>query len=321
MLIAALGLAPAVLAQQTIEVQLAFSPGGRDAYLYVGEEKGYFAAEGLKVNITAGNGGVNMARNVDQRQFFIGNGADLSALLPLRAAGSDLVGVMVLNAQSPYGFQSFASKGITTPKAMEGFTIGIEPGSMGERILIMLMGINGADYSKINVIPMDGSQYVGALLSGQIDIISGFADSLYGVVKVRAAQRGETLNAIWAGDWGLDTYGTFVVVKEETLRNEPELVEAFLRAAKRAVDDVKANPAEAAKIMAGQLVGAGEQVVLAQGEEGLAGAFDETSAALGFGCANMDKMQRSVDVFAEALELDSVAASTLFTNDYMAWCR
>jgi NitT/TauT family transport system substrate-binding protein len=321
-LLAAAMLVTDALAQTSMPVQIAFSPSGRDVMLYVAMEKGYFAEAGLDVTVATGDGGGNMARNTDQGQFLIGHGVDFSVLLQMLEAGSDLKGIMVLNARSPYGFQSFAEKGITTPKDFEGASIGIEPGSIGESILRLLSEVNDVDYEAIDIIPMDGSVYVQSIMQDRMDMISGFRDSLFGVVKFQADLQDRELNAVWASDWGLDTYGTLIVAKEQFLQEQPEVARGFLEALRKAVEFSRENPDEAVAITARQVTGLNPAIVRIQLDEWLATAQDQTTEEQGIGCASMEKAQESIDVFREALGMEEpVSAEELFTNEYMTWCN
>lgn len=316
--------APPAGAQEktAVPVELGWTTDGRAAFLYLGIEAGIYAAEGLDVRVHRGRGAVAMATDISQGRFPFGVNTDLAAILPLRQKGSDIKGIMVMNARSPHGFQAFAEKNVRTPKDFEGRSVGLQPGSLGEKLFPMLANANGVDLSKVRIVPLSGDVYVPAFLEGRIDLISGLYDAVYQAVRLRAEKRGKALTAVWFKDWGLDTLGNLIVAREQTLREQPDLVRRFLRASKRALDATRADPGQALSAILKHTPELERDITQAQLQAFLELAVDPDAGPGRIGCADAKKLQRSVDLYRQALEIGApVPPEQTFTNEFMEWCR
>jgi NitT/TauT family transport system substrate-binding protein len=302
-----------------VPVTLGFSVDGRAAWLYVGMYRGYFSQEGLSVRVLRGFGTEAAAQTVDQNRFLFGVNIDLTSVMVLRQRGSDVKGVMVINARSPHGLQAFADKNLRTPKDLEGMSIGLQPGTAGARMLPIFLRVNNVDPTKVRIVPLSSDVYVSAFLSGRIDVINGFYDALYQTVRLQGEKRGRPLAALWNKDWGLDTYGTLLIAKEATLRDRPDLVRRFMRAAKRSIDAAKADPEKAITMMRVSVPEVDAELALAQWKALLEIGEDGKTPR---GCADLRRMQQSVDTYREAFEItEPMTAGSVFTNDFMSWCK
>ncbi|HEY7678265.1 MAG TPA: ABC transporter substrate-binding protein [Candidatus Methylomirabilis sp.] len=314
---------PAAAQEKTaVPVELGWTTDGRAAFLYLGIETGTYAAEGLDVRVHRGRGAVAMATDVSQGRFLFGINTDLSAILPLRQKGSDIKGIMVMNARSPHGFQALAEKNIRTPKDFEGHSVGLQPGSLGEKFFAMLVAANGVDVAKVRIVPLSGDVYVPAFLEGRIDLINGLYDALYQSVRLRVEKRGKAITSVWAKDWGLDTLGNMIITREQTLREQPDMVRRFLRASKRALDATRADQAAALNAILKHNQELERDITQAQLQAFLELAVDPDAGPGRIGCADGKKLQRSVDIFRQALGIGTpVPADQAFTNEFMEWCR
>lgn len=314
---------PAIAQEKTaVPVGLVWVTDGRSGFLYLGIERGFYAAEGLDVRVHRGRGGMALAIDVSQNVFPFGALADISVILPLRQKGSDVKGIMMTGARSSFGFQSFTEKNIKTPKDFEGHSVGLQPGSMTEKLFPILAKVNGVDVSKVRIVPLSGDVYVPAFLEGRIDIMSGFYDSLYQVVRFQAEKRGKRLTSVWAKDWKLDTVGSMTVAREKTLREQPDLVRRFLRASKRALDATRADPPQALAAVLKHNPELNPDITQGQLQAFLELMPDAEVRAEKTGCALETKVQRTVEIFRQAMGVtEPVSAAQVFTNEFMEWCR
>lgn len=306
-------------AEVQVPVTLGWAVDGRAAWLYLGLNRGYFAQEGLNVRVHRGYGDPAAALTVDQGLFVFGVNIDLSAVINMRHTKSDIKGVMVVEARSPIGFQAFAEKGVRTPRDFEGHSIGLQPGTVGEKVFPILAKINGVDLGKVRIVSLSGDVYVPTFMAGRVDLISGFYDALYPVLFIRTKKAGKPLTAVWAKDWGLDTYGSMIVAKERTLREQPDLVRRFLAAARRSWDAAKADPAGAIRAMIADTPELDAEIALAQWTALLEIAEDKLAPP---GCASPQKLQQSIDTYREAFNIpEAVAARDILTTEFLSWCK
>ncbi|MBI2201881.1 MAG: ABC transporter substrate-binding protein [Armatimonadetes bacterium] len=227
-----------------------------------------------------------------------------------------------MSSISSFGFQSFTEKNIKTPKDFEGHSLGLQPGSMTEKLFPILAKVNGVDVSKVRIVPLSGDVYVPAFLEGRIDIMSGFYDSLYQVVRFQAEKRGKRLTSVWAKDWKLDTVGSMTVAREKTLREQPDLVRRFLRASKRALDATRADPPQALAAVLKHNPELNPDITQGQLQAFLELMPDPEVRTEKTGCALETKVQRTAEIFRQAMGVtEPVSAAQVFTNEFMEWCR
>ncbi len=302
-----------------VPVTLTWAVDGRAAWLYAGLRHGFFEQEGLNVRVHRGYGDPAAALTVDQGRFLFGVNIDISTLVNMRTTKSDVRGIMMLEARSSLGFSAFADKGLRGPKDFEGRSIGLQPGSAGEKVFPLLAKRNGVDLGKVRIVSLSGDVYVPTFMAGRVNLISAYYDGFYPSLAIRAKKQGKQVTAVWAKDWGLDTYGVMIVAKERTLREQPDLVRRFLGAAKRSWDAAKADPAAAVQSVRAHIPELDPEVTLAQWNALLEISEDGLAPA---GCVAPQKLQRSLEVYREAFGFaEAVAPRDVLTTEFMPWCR
>jgi NitT/TauT family transport system substrate-binding protein len=252
------GIAPAQ-AQGTkltdIKIALSWLRNGQYAPLMVAEAKGYFAEEGLRASFIDGGPGKNPIPTVGvgQAEFGVTSG---SQLFQARAAPSpvDIVGIGAMTQTLPYAFIKLAdpSDPDPVPKDLEGKTVGLQ--SDGSMFLEALAKRNGVDFSKIKVeIVLANAE---PLLVGKVDYFSGYINNQTYQIEVEAAKpnapaniKGKVWKAIPFSKYGVEGYGDVLFAASKTIRENPELVRKFMRAAVRGLKFVIENPDEAVKVV------------------------------------------------------------------------
>lgn len=245
-----LGLAALVaLSQQSfaedlkkVTLRLAFTAGGIDAPTFVAAGKGYFADEGLDVEIVDGDGSTGTIQAVGNGSFDIGI-AGLGALVQASAtSGMDTItAVAGLVQKDPSSIIALKGSGITKPKDLEGKRFATEAGNLSDGMIGAFAEANGVDMDTVEMIVTDA--YQQALLKGDADFINAWANPDGDHIKKFA----EIEEPILFADYGVNILGSSVIVRKEWLAENEETVRGFLRALTKAHDDVLANPDEALK--------------------------------------------------------------------------
>jgi NitT/TauT family transport system substrate-binding protein len=121
LLLAALGaaLAAPVAAQTKLDFILNWVPGGDHAPYYYAKAQGWYASEGIDLNLEPGKGSMLAAQKVGAGANPIGL-ADMGNVLIARSKGADLVGVLNVYANSPQGLYWKKSSGIKGIKDFPG---------------------------------------------------------------------------------------------------------------------------------------------------------------------------------------------------------
>lgn len=231
--------APAVL--RTIRLPMGYIPSVQYAPFYVAAEKGYFAAEGLRIEFDYAfeTDGVQLV-GAGQLPFAVVSGEQV---LLARAQGLPVVYIMAWFQKYPVAVIAKADSGITKPADLKGKKIGVPllggANYVGLRALLTYAGLRLEDVS----VEAIGFNQVPALTAGQIDAAVVYANN----EPVRLAAQGEKLNVITVGDV-VPLAANGILSSEDLLAKEPELARGFIRALLKGVQDVIANPDEALTI-------------------------------------------------------------------------
>lgn len=228
-----------------VSIQLAWTPNIEYSPFFMAEEKGLFAAEGLKVTVRSG--GYDEAGNyisaIEQvtsgkADFGITDGTDL---MVARADGKPIVAVASLFQRHPSGYAALADKNITHPQDLIGKTVMVPPKS--KILLLALLASQGINSAEVNI--LDRTDFsINPLVKGEADVIDVFITN----ESVQLQTEGYKFNQILLADYGIETYPNMIFTTEDTIKNRPQVVESFIRATVKGIENVIENPQEAAKL-------------------------------------------------------------------------
>jgi NitT/TauT family transport system substrate-binding protein len=131
-----------------------------------------------------------------------------------------------------------AQAGINSIAELKGKKVGVPQGTSGDMILRMALGKAGLTVADIQVVPMDPSTIVAAFTSKQIDA-AGIWYPLIDTIKPRVPDMKEL-----ASNQDFYPQTSFIntfVARNEVVKDNPDLVRAFLRVMKKAIDYRSAN--------------------------------------------------------------------------------
>lgn len=230
---------------EKVSLRLAWIAGGVDAPIFVAAAKGYFAEEGLEVDIVDGNGSTGTIQAVGSGDFQIGI-AGLGALAQAQqAAGADtIIAVAGLLQKDPTSIISLEGSGIKTPKDLEGKRLGTDAGNYEDGMIKAFAEANGVDMDKIEVIMINGGGDRVALLKGDVDFINGWANP----DGDKVAEQSPIEPPMLFADYGVNIIGSSVIVRKDWLAENGDTVRAFLKALQKGKAEAAANPEEALKI-------------------------------------------------------------------------
>lgn len=228
-----------------VSIQLAWTPNIEYSPFFMAEEKGFFAAEGLKVTIRSGGyddqgNYISATEQVasGKADFGITDGTDL---LVSRAAGKPIVAIASLFQRHPNAYASLADKNIVRPQDLVGKTVMVPP--KGKILLLALLASQGIDPAEVNIV--DRTDFsINPLVKGEADVIDVFITN----ESVQLQAEGHKFNQMLSADYGIDSYPNIIFTTEDTIKNRPQVVEGFVRATVKSIEAVIANPQEAAKL-------------------------------------------------------------------------
>lgn len=239
----AMVLAPAAaLAQsapQKATIRLDWKAGAQHAPFYLAKARGFYKDEGLDVDIISGSGSSDTVKQVGSGTVDFG----LVDALVLVQAAQQRVPVKSIAAyyqRSPIVVISPKDKPVTSPKQLlSGIKLGSKKGSATYQGLVAFLAANDMQIEQIKMVDIGFG--VAPLLVKQVDAIMGFSMN----EPIEAESGGMATFVLPISDFGVDTYGLTIVSNNTLMQDKPAVVEKFLRATRRGIEDAIKDPAAA----------------------------------------------------------------------------
>lgn len=211
------------------------------APFYVAVDKGYFAEEGLELEFDYSfeTDGIALV-GANELQFSIASGEQV---ILARAQGLPVVYVMEWFQKFPIAIISKTAAGIVEPQDLVGRNIGLA-GFFGASYVgyVGLLSANGLTQDDVTTSEIGFTQ-IEALRNDNVEAAVVYVNN----EPVQMQNMGEPINIIYVSDY-IDMVSNGILTNEETIANNPDLIERFLRATLRGLADTLANPNEAFEI-------------------------------------------------------------------------
>ncbi len=300
----------AALAQTKIKMVLNWKYEGPQAWFFQAQDKGYFKAEGLDVEIDQGEGSAASIPKVASGAYQAGFG-DLNALIDMaskRPADAPVAVFMVYNTP-PFTVVVKQDSPIRTPKDLEGKTIGGPANDAALKLFPAFAKLNGIDAGKVTVTNMAPNLREQMLMRGQIDAAFGYVTTVSFSAKGMGLDPGKDLRFIRYGDYGMPLYSNAIFFSRSFVKENPKAVQGFVKALNRAIKDVLADPdAGVAQVMQREPLLKRE----VEKEKLLATLRNDMShpevARIGLGDVDDARLKRSIDIVVDANQLPRTPA-------------
>ncbi len=224
------------------EITLAAYAGSDSALVYIAQEQGFFADNGVNVALkeyesgkAAGDvvvaGEADIATSADF--VFVSNSLEMDDLRILGTVAESQTSELVARRD----------RGISTPADLAGKKIGVTRKSVGEFYLGTFLTFNGLSIADVEVVDLNPSDIVGGISTGEIDAGLTWNPNPYNMKQALGD------NAVsWPGQSGQPYY--FVLLASEGFVNErPLAVERFVKALVQAEEFLNRNNEEAKEIV------------------------------------------------------------------------
>lgn len=226
---------PAAAAPTPVSLRLAWVYDMAEVGIFVAEDAGFYAAEGLALEIKPGGFGLDPFKMVAAGSDTLGVGGAVNLLLA-REKGLPVVAIAAEFQDTPVGFITHADSGITTVPDFVGKRIGIQTGTDTDTLYRALLQRFKLDAAQMSEVPI---QYDPTpFIAKRIDVLPGYLTNQ----PITLANRGIPTHTITAKASGLDIFGNVYFVTTDTLQRRPEVVAAFLRATRRGWELALASP-------------------------------------------------------------------------------
>jgi len=223
-----------------VTVRLAFIYNGHRSPYLLGEDKGFYKAEGMTVKVLEGKGVTSSMQQVASKQdtFAV---VDPPSLMLGVAQGMPIRQVVQLYQTSPNAVISWPDRNIGKPADLVGKTVATLQGDTTTTMLYALLARNKIDPKSLTIVASDGGTRNQTFLAKRADVITGFTnDSAIGISDLAKTK----LNVFAYSDFGVDTMGDGVAAHQDTIKSNPKLVGGFVRATVRAYRYALEHPEE-----------------------------------------------------------------------------
>ena len=240
------GAPPTAPSPTPVVAMLDWFPNTNHTGLYVALDKGWYAQEGLEVEIIQPAEGSTLVQVIaaGQADFGISYQEEVSHA---RAEDIPIVSIAAVIHHNTSGFASPEDRGITRPRDFEGKRYGSWGSPIERAVLDVLMACDGGDVNEVEFIDIGWADYF-TVVQRDVD----FAWIFYGWTGVEAELRNMPVNIVMLSDWSdcvPDYYTPVIITSEQNVAEKPGLVRNFMAATSRGYEFAIANAAEAADIL------------------------------------------------------------------------
>jgi sulfonate transport system substrate-binding protein len=212
--------------------------------ILLGKAKGFydeeFAKEGAKVKYNLFLAGPPMIEGLSGGRLDLIHTGDMPPVSG-RAAGIDLKVIANAGLDPAHNAVLVApDSAIKSPKGLKGKKVGVPVGSSGHHFLFLLLAKNGLKTSDVQVVNLPATELANALETKNVDAVAVWEPIS---ANIELTGKGKIL----ADSTNVKRSVNVYLTRNEFGKENPKLVEAFIRATKRATDFYKKDPKAAQK--------------------------------------------------------------------------
>ena len=265
---------------EKITFVLDWTPNTNHTGLYVAQAEGYFAEQGLEVEIVQPADGTAEAMVASGRGQF---GVSFQDTMAPALVGDDALPITAVAAilqHNTSGIVSRAGEGMDRPAGLAGHKYATWEMPVEQATIAKVMADDGGDFAQVQLVPSSPTDEVSALQSGSVDAIWVFE----GWGKAACDVAGLPVDYFNFADISpvFDYYTPVVIANNQFLQDHPETARKFLAALAKGYQYAIDNPDGAADILMEQVpeLAANADLVRAS-QQFLAGEYQADAAQWG----------------------------------------
>lgn len=226
---------------------LDYTPNTNHTGIYVAQAKGYFKDEGLTVKVVQPADGTAEAM-IGSGQAQLGVSYQdyvANALSSKNPVAIEAVAAIIQHNTS--GIMSRKADGITSAKKMEGHTYATWSMPVEQATIKQVMESDGGDFSKLKMVPYEVDDEVAGLKANMFDCVWVYEG--WAVQNAKVQHYDVNYFSFVSMDKVFDFYTPVIAANDDFAKKYPDVVKAFVRAAKRGYEYAIKHPKAAGDIL------------------------------------------------------------------------
>jgi NitT/TauT family transport system substrate-binding protein len=287
--------------------------GGDHAPYFYAKQEGWYEDAGIDLTIEQGKGSSLAVQRTGIGASQLGL-ADLGTVLVARGKGADVVAVLNIYANSPYGMYWRKSSGIKGIEDFPGKKIGNPPSDAARAMWPALAKANGIDPDSVSWVNVQPNAKLAALKAGSIDITTSF----YNIHHIFKAELGDDMGYFAWKDLGINPYGNSIIANGDFLEKSPEVVRDFVHVTQKAFHFCTENPEPCVDALVAANTGLQKENELQNWQLVTELMSDEHSRTVGLGHFEPKRMKDDYDLVATYFELEKpFDIENAYTNEFI----
>ncbi len=300
-------------AAQKVTVVLDWTPNTNHTGVYLAKQQGTYATAGLDVDIVEPGQSEGLAQVAAGNAQFAFSYAE--QVLPVRAQGTPVVSIATVLRTNTSSLMSPADRRITRPRDLAGKTYGTFGGPIEEPLIKALVACDGGDPTSVKFVDVGNADYNVGFRKKAYDAVWVFDG--WDVIRLRDIVKTPITTIAFRDhlDCIPDWYTPVIVTSEKLLREQPDLVRAFLNATSEGYRTAITTPQAAADALMSAAPESDRSLVNASAQF-LAPFFATTPGAWGHQDA---AVWEGFDAFLRKSKIVTAVSpvANAFTNDYL----
>jgi ABC-type nitrate/sulfonate/bicarbonate transport system substrate-binding protein len=232
----------------TVRIGLDWTPNTNHTGLYVAQAQGYYAEQGLQVEILGAQEGGTVEQLVATGRLDFGISYQ-EGVTQARVESVPIVSIAAIIQHNTSGFASRIEEGITSPRDFIGKKYGAFGSPIEEAVIRGLLECAGVgdQFDQVRFVDIGSSDFFVATERDEVDFVWIFK----GWTGIEAEVRGIPLNIVMMNDVQCipDYYTPVIITSEKLIAENPDLVLRFLTATSAGYRFAIEQPAAAAEIL------------------------------------------------------------------------
>lgn len=306
-----------------VTMLLGWIPSPRYLPFYAAKEQGFYAEEGLDVTVIGGQGSNFAIQQVDAKKVEFGAPAFVS-LVTAVGKGSPIISVGIEQDKDPAAIASWAKDNVQTPLDLTGKSFASTAFSGCQNLLWASIKLWGGDPDQTKLAVTSAQLQTKGFLEGNYPLTCNYLDNdrPFLLDEVKTANKPPVKHHSLS-DWieakaGFALFGNVLIVHVDTIKSDPQMVKAFLRATHKGVIWAYNNPEKAVQSLLRLEPGAGKTEVLLEGWNTAKNLYvTQYVRQYGLGFADSDKLAKNIQLLADTFKLPTTPVDKIHTNAYL----